>query len=456
MSVTTTQATGSLEGFSGQLLRSGDEGYDEARRIYNGLIDKRPALIARCRGVADVIAAVGFGRESDLEISVRGGGHSVAGRAVAEDGLMIDLSAMRGIHVDPASRTVRAQGGVTWGEINRETQLHGLGVTGGIISTTGIAGLTLGGGVGWTMPKFGLALDNLLSVEVVTADGRVLTAKNGENDDLFWALRGGGGNFGVVTSFEYQLHPVGPLITGGLMAYPYAHAGDVLRFYREFTADIPDELMVACGVLHAPDGSGTKLSGIVLCHVGSPEQAEADLAPLRAFGSPVMSAVGPMPYTAINAMLDDGYPTGSLNYWKSAFFDELSDDAVDAIVAAFAGSPSPMAAILVEHWHGAGARVPVEATAFPHRRSGHNLVAPTVWLDASSTEANIAWTREMFASLEPFLAQARYVNYLDEDDIAADPTAAAYGPNYERLVQVKNAYDPTNLFHLNLNIRPTS
>jgi FAD/FMN-containing dehydrogenase len=455
MSATVTEVEPALSGFSGLLLRPEDSGYEEARRVYNGLIDKRPALIARCRGTADVVAAVAFARESGLEVSIRGAGHNVSGRAVADRGLMIDLSAMKGMHVDLARQVVRAQAGVTWGELNRETQLHGLAVTGGVISTTGIAGLTLGGGIGWLMPKYGLALDNLLSAEVVTADGRVLTASADENGDLFWGLRGGGGNFGVVTSFEYRLHPVGPIVAGGLVAYPFSDAGVVLGFYRDFTTDIPDELMVVGGVLHAPDGSGTKLAGIVVCHVGTAEQAEADLAPLRAFGSPVMEALGPMPYTAVNSMLDAGYPTGSLNYWKSGFVQELSDGAIETIVDTFASCPSPMTSVLLEHYHGEVAAVPVEATAFPHRRTGYNLVAPSVWLDPAETDANVAWTREMFAALEPFLATARYVNYLDEDDMQEDPVAAAYGPNYERLVQVKDAYDPTNLFRLNLNVQPT-
>jgi FAD/FMN-containing dehydrogenase len=455
MSATVPEVEPARSGFSGLLLRPEDSGYEEARRVYNGLIDKRPALIARCRGTADVVAAVAFARESGLEVSIRGAGHNVSGRAVADRGLMIDLSAMKGMHVDLARRITRVQSGVTWAELNRETQLHGLAVTGGVISTTGIAGLTLGGGVGWLMPKYGLALDNLVSAEVVTAGGRVLTASADENGDLFWGLRGGGGNFGVVTSFEYRLHPVGPIVTGGLVAYPFSDAGDVLGFYRDFTADIPDELMVVGGVLHAPDGSGMKLAGIVVCHVGTAEQAEADLAPLRAFGSPVMEALGPMPYTAVNSMLDAGYPTGSLNYWKSGFVQELSDGAIETIVDTFASCPSPMTSVLLEHYHGEVATVPVEATAFPHRRTGYNLVAPSVWLDPAETDANVAWTRETFAALEPYLATARYVNYLDEDDMQEDPVAAAYGPNYERLVQVKDAYDPTNLFRLNLNVQPT-
>src|SRR5207249_1145226 len=277
MSATVTEVEPALSGFSGSLLRPEDSGYEEARRVYNGLIDKRPALIARCRGTADVVAAVAFARESGLEFSVRGAGHNVSGRAVAEGGLMIDLSGMKGMHVDLARQVVRAQAGVTWGELNRETQLHGLAVTGGVISTTGIAGLTLGGGIGWLMPKYGLALDNLVSAEVVTADGRVLTASEEENADLFWALRGGGGNFGAVSTFEFQLHEVGPTITGGRIGYPLSAAGELLRFFREWAPALPDEAMAAFALLRAPDDAGTKLAAVVVCHIGPPDQVERDL-----------------------------------------------------------------------------------------------------------------------------------------------------------------------------------
>ena len=285
-----------LEGFSGQVLRSADAGYDEARRIHNGLIDKRPAIIARCLGTADVVAAVNVARDQGLELSVRGGGHNVAGKAVTDGGVMVDLSLMKGIHVDPAASTVRAQGGVTWAELNRETQVHGLAVTGGVVSTTGIAGLTLGGGFGWTMSKTGLAVDNLISAEVVTADGSVLTASESEHADLFWGLRGGGGNFGVVTWFEYRLQPVGPIVTGGLIAHPLEAAGDVLRFARDQIPNLPDELVVFPVLVHSPDGAA-KLAAFLIGHVGSAEQAERDMAPWLEFGSPLDVQVGPMPYT---------------------------------------------------------------------------------------------------------------------------------------------------------------
>jgi FAD/FMN-containing dehydrogenase len=453
--VATDEVVAGLEGFKGALLRPGDAGYDEARRVHNGLIDRRPALIARCAGVADVVSAVGVARDRGLPLAVRGGGHNVAGLAVVDDGLVIDLSGMKGIHVDPGARTARAEGGVNWAELNRETQLHGLAVTGGVISTTGIAGLTLGGGLGWLMPKHGLAADNLRSAQVVTADGRVLTASAEEHADLFWGLQGGGGNFGVVTSFEYDLHAVGPMVTGGLALHLFKDAADVLRFVREFTSDLPDELMVVGALVHAPDGSGTKIAGVAVCHTGSPEQAERDLAPLRAFGNPIDVQIGPMPYEVVNQMLDDAFPAGALNHWKSSFLESLTDDAVETMIERFAACPSPMSGMIVEHFHGALTRVPVDATACQHRAAGFNFLATSVWTDADESDENIAWTRETLAALAPYTADRRWVGYLDGDDYAADPAAAAYGPNYARLVEVKNAYDPTNLFRLNLNVQPT-
>src|SRR6266581_4997115 len=290
--------------FSGQLLRPTDAGYEEARKVHNGLIDKHPLLIARCHGVADVVDAVKLAQTLNLEVAVRGGGHNVAGRATIEGGLMIDLMPMKGVHVDPQARTARAQGGVTWAEFNRETQLHGLAVTGGVVSSTGIAGLTLGGGLGWLMGKYGLALDNLRSVELVTAEGKVVRTSKHEEPDLFWAVRGGGGNFGVATSFEYQLHPVGPMVTGGVIAHPFDRARDLLKFFRDSTASLPDEHMIFGGLIHAPDRSGTKLAAMVTCHCGSLADGEKAMRRLREFQSPVLDALSPMPYGQLNGMLD--------------------------------------------------------------------------------------------------------------------------------------------------------
>ena len=454
MAVAEHESVAPIEGFAGQLLGPEHPSYEEVRRVHNGLIDKRPALIARCTGTADVVAAINAARVHGWEISVRGGGHNVAGTAVTDGGLMIDLSGMKGIHVDPVATTVRAQGGVLWKELNRETQLHGLAVTGGAISTTGIAGLTLGGGLGWLMAKLGLAADNLLSVELVTADGRVLTVSDDEHPELFWGLRGGGGNFGIATSFEYKLHPVGPMITGGLVAHPIEAAGDVLRFVRDYTADLPDDLTVVAGVVHAPDGSGAPLSAIAVCHAGTLEQAEADLKPVLEFGSPVMSMIGPMPYEAVCQMLDDAYPRSSLNYWKSVFLNELSDGAIDTMAEQFATCPSPMTAMIVEHFHGEVCRVPVEATAVPHRQDGYNLVITGVWMDPGTTEENVAWVRETYDAFAPFAAERRWLNYLPAGEDDETGLRAVFGPNYERLAALKREYDPENVFRLNANIKP--
>jgi len=438
--------------FSGTLLRPEDAGYDEARRVHNGLIDKRPSLIARCRGTADVVDAVQLGREAELEISVRGGGHNVAGRACTEGGLMIDLAEMKGMYVDPEARTARAQGGLTWAEFNRETAVHGLAVTGGAISTTGIAGYTLGGGLGWLMGLYGLASDNLLSVQLVTADGEVLNATADSHPDLFWALRGGGGNFGVATWFEYRLHPLSTVV-GGLVAHPFEAARDVLRFFREFTQSVPDELTVFAALVHAPDGSGVKLAAFAVCHAGPKEQAEKDLAPLLAFGTPALTHVEPMPYPVMNTLLDPGYPKGALYYWKSSFLRTLDDDLIDAAVEQFAETPSPMNAILFEHFHGAVTRVGVTDSAVPHRAKGYNMLLPTAWSDPAATDENIAWTRSSYERFGPYLDDRRWLNYFSDDD-AVDAVRAAYGPNYDRLVEVKRRYDPQNVFHLNHNIDP--
>ncbi len=438
--------------FGGELLQAGDAGYDEARRVHNGLIDKRPAVIARCRGTADIAEAVKFARRTGLEIAVRGGGHNVAGRSTVEGGLMIDLALMKGIHVDAKARTARAQGGVNWGEFNRETQLHGLATTGGAISTTGVAGLTLGGGLGWLMGKYGMSVDSLISAEVVTADGSVVTASAAEHPDLFWGLRGGGGNFGVVSSFEFRLYPVGPMITGGLVAYPFDKAGEVLRYYRGLTAALPDEMVVFAGVVHAPDGSGTKLAAILAAHCGSLAEGEAAMKPIKAFGKPVMDVLGPIPYSAMNTMLDAGNPKGALNYWKANFVPELSDGAIDTVVKAFASCTSPMSGILFEHFHGAACRVPVAETAFPHRASGYNMLCLGQWMDAGDSARQIGWVRDTYSAMKPYMAAGRYVNYMNEDELGEG--AAAYGANQARLKQIKRKYDPDNLFHLNQNISP--
>jgi FAD/FMN-containing dehydrogenase len=439
--------------FSGQLLEPTDAGYDDARRVHNGLIDKRPALIACCGGTADVADAVKLARALNLEVAVRGGGHNVAGRATLDGGLMIDLSPMKGIHVDAGARTARAQGGVLWKEFNRETQLHGLATTGGVVSTTGIAGLTLGGGLGWLMPKYGLALDNLRSADVVMADGTIQRASAEENPDLFWAIRGGGGNFGIAASLEYSLHPVGPIIAGGVVVHPAENGVEALRFFRDTCLAAPDEMMLVAGLQTAPDGSGAKLVGILAAHCGPLAEGEAAVRPIKAFGPPVMDMMGPIPYCTLNGMLDPAFPRGALNYWKSQFVTDLSDEAIRVMLDAFHACPSPQSMIVIEHFHGAASRIPVDRTACATRITGFNVVVISQWSDPAETDRGVTWGRDTYAALGPFFGGTRYLNYLDQDE-AGDPAAVAYGPNYERLRQIKRAYDPDNVFHHNVNIRP--
>jgi FAD/FMN-containing dehydrogenase len=445
-----------LERVNADVLRPGDVDYEEARRIHNGLIDKRPAVIVRCRNTADVAAAITTAREEGLEVSVRGGGHNVAGRAVCEGGLMINLSQMKDMEVDPGARTVRAEPGLNWGEFNAATQEHGLAVTGGTISTTGIAGLTLGGGLGWLMGKFGTATDNLVSARVVTANGEVLVASEEENSDLFWGIRGGGGNFGVVTSFEYRLYPIGPMITGGFIFYPWEQAEQVVQLFRDLSDGLSDDMSLVLGLIRNPEPPHQLLAGIIVCHVGPEDQAERDVAPLRSLGEPAVDAIVRKSYSDVNAQFDFGFPDGALNYWKSSFLKNLSNEAIEIMVADFAQAPSRMTVLLIEDLHGQITRVPVDATAIPHRAKGFNLLIPSVWTDPADTEQNVEWTRRAFENLRPFFASGRYVNYLDDDEahVGSDPVLAAYGPNYERLVDVKTKYDPDNLFHLNFNIPP--
>ena len=437
---------------SGPVLTPEDAGYDATRAVHNGLIDRRPALIVRCRTKEDVVEALALARRSGLDVSIRGGGHNVAGRCVVDGGVMIDLAEMKGITIDPDRGIAKVEGGVLWGELNDAAAEHGLAVTGGAISTTGVAGYTLGGGLGWLMAKCGLAADNLLAVELVTAEGEVLDADADSHPDLFWALRGGGGNFGVATTFTFQLHPLRTIV-GGLIAHPIDAAPDLLRFYRDAVAGCSDDLTVFAALVHAPDGSGVKLSAMVVFHTGDAAEAERELEPFKAWGSPLMVEVGPMPYPVMNTLLDAAYPAGSLNYWLSSFTRGLPDELIDIAVERFAVVPSPMTAILLEHFHGAVTRVGLTETAVPHREEGWNLLLPSVWTDPADTDANIAWGRETFAAMRPHFGTGRWLNYLG-DDQADDAIRAAYGPNYDRLREVKRRYDPDNVFHLNHNIVP--
>lgn len=439
--------------FNGRLLQPTDTEWDEARRIHNGLVDKRPALIARCLGAADIADAVKLGREHGLEIAVRGGGHNVGGRATVDAGLMIDLSLMRGVHVDRRAKRARVEGGALWRDVNRETQLFGLAVTGGAVSSTGVAGLTLGGGLGWLMPKYGMALDNVTAIDMVTADGQVVRAAADEHPDLFWAARGGGGNFGVAASFEFALHGVGPIMTGGLVAHPFDKARDVLRFYRDVTAaGLPDEMLMLGALLTGPDGS--KLVGIAASHCGALEDGARAVAPLKQFGQPIMDVLGPIPYSQLNMMLDGSFPKGARNYWKSHFLPALDDAAIDALIDQFVQVPSPMSQLLVEHFHGAPTRVPPTETAYALRSGGYNVAIVSQWMDAGDDTKGIAWARETYDALRPFMGPSRYLNYLNADDDGDAALTAAYGPNVTRLRSVKGQYDPGNVFHLNVNIKP--
>jgi FAD/FMN-containing dehydrogenase len=432
-------------------LRPADAGYEEARRVHNGLIDRRPAVIVRPRSSAEVAEAVRLARREGLPLSVRGGGHSIAGRAVLDGGIMIDLGMMRAIAVDRTRRMASVEGGATWREVNDETSAEGLATTGGVISTTGVGGLTLGGGLGWLMGSHGLAVDNLVSVELVTAEGEILEVSEASHPDLFWAVRGGGGNFGVATRLEFRLHPLTG-VTGGLIAHPFEKARDLLQLLRELMSSAPDDLALMPLLVHAPDGSGVPLAAVAVCHAGDQGRAERELAPLLAFGSPLLSQVGPMSYPALNMMLDDGFPSGALYYWKSSFSEGLSDAVIDVLVEQFPACPSPMSGLAIEHFHGAVTRIPVDATAVPHRAPSIDVLIAGVWQDPTTSDANVAWVRETYAALEPHLLDRRYVNYFSADDDAA---RAAFGPNYDRLVQVKRRYDPENVFRANQPIAVT-
>jgi FAD/FMN-containing dehydrogenase len=452
--VVSSDAVGQLRGdFSGAVLQPGDAGYDEARQVHNGRIDKRPAVIARCQTTADVVDAVRFGRDHGLEVSVRGGGHNVAGRAVTDGGLMIDLAPMKGIYVDPVRRTVRAQGGVTWRELNRAAHVQGLATTGGMVSTTGIAGLTLGAGIGWLMGRYGLAIDNLAGVELVTAAGEVLTVTADTDPDLFWGLRGGGGNFGVAVSLEYRAYPL-TTVLGGIVAYPLGEAVPVFNVVRDVAAELPDDCIVAAGLVPAPDGSGQKIIAVAVCHCGEAAQAERDIAPLRSAGTPLVDLIQPMPYPVVNTLLDDAYARGVRNYWRSAFFKDFSDDAVEMMAAAFEKAPSPMSNFILEQFHGAVTRVAPTDTAYPHRQPGWNLIVISEWVEPMDDDANVAWAKETFGAMTSFMVEGAYVNYLGDDE--TDRVRAAYGPNWPRLVELKRRMDPDNFFRLNQNIDPSA
>jgi FAD/FMN-containing dehydrogenase len=434
----------------GQVVLPEDAEYEAARRVWNGMIDKRPCAIARCTNAAHVQAAVRFAADRGLLVSVRGGGHGVAGNAVCNDGLVIDLSPMKEIRIDREHRRVRASGGVVWGEFDAETQKHGLATTGGLVSTTGIAGLTLGGGLGYLMRSYGLACDNLVSVEMVTADGERLIASSSEHEDLFWAVRGGGGNFGVVTAFEFQLHAVGPLLLAGSLGYPLTQARDALRSYRDWIRTAPDELTVYATLSAAEDGSPRVVLQAV--YNGPLAAAERVVEPLRRFGAPVLDDIQPRPYVEIQRLADPRYPPGRLNYWKANFLAELGDELIDIVVDAFARVPSSHSIIDFELMGGAVAQVGATDTAFSHRRAAFSLLLLGRWDDPMASEANVAWIRELWERTRPLSSAGVYVNYLGTE--GDERIREAYGTNYDRLAAVKRKYDPHNFFRLNQNIHP--
>jgi FAD/FMN-containing dehydrogenase len=435
----------------GPLLRPGDAGYDAARSVWNAMIDRRPALIVQPRGAADVIAAVTFARENGFELSIKGGGHNVAGKAVVDNGLMLDMSLMKSIRVDPEQRVVRAEPGVLLGELDAETHAFGMATPAGTISTTGIAGLTLGGGQSWLASKYGFTVDNLLAVDIVTADGTLRHASETDNPDLFWAIRGAGANFGVVTSFEYRLHPVHTVL-GGMVLHPFAHAREVLQFYGQYTSNLPDELTTFCGLLTAPDGN--LLIALIICYVGELEEGERVVAPLRLFGSPVADTIGPVPFTAQQQLFDAAFPHGRRNYWKTNLTSTLGDGLIEAIVEHMPRAPSPGNAVLIVEFHGAYRRVANDTMAYPHRDLQYDVMVLGNWIDPVDDERNIAWVRALQMALAPDVSERAYVNDLGEE--GEHRARLAYGENYERLRALKRQYDPTNVFRHNQNIQPTS
>jgi FAD/FMN-containing dehydrogenase len=447
--------------FSGELVRPDDPAYDQTRRVWNGHIDRRPSLIARCRGVADVIAAVRFAREHELLTAVRGGGHAVAGYSLCDDGIVIDLSLMTGTRVDPLARTIRVEGGCLNAHVDRESQAFGLAVTGGIVSHTGIAGLTLGGGIGNVMRKFGLTIDNLLSCDVVTADGEFIVASEQENPDLFWGLRGGGGNFGIVTSFELQLHPLGPTVLAGLVAWPMDDAPQVLRFLRDFTADAPDEIGLMGNLRLAPplpvvpeELHGKPIVGLIPTYAGPVEEGEAAFRALQELPTPPVNTFVPKPYVTHQKMLDPTAPHGRHYYWKSHTLDPLTDEVIDVVVEQAATITSPLSTVPLFTLGGAVARVPEDATAFPNRDAAHDINIVSSWLpDDPEAERHIDWVRTFFAALEPY-SKGVYVNFTNEDSPERVQTGAYSPEQWKRLVSLKAKYDPTNFFRMNANIPP--
>jgi FAD/FMN-containing dehydrogenase len=445
----------------GNLCLAREEGYDEARTIWNAMINRHPGVVVRCRGAADIVRAVRFAREHGLLLAVRGGGHNIAGNAVCEGGLLIDLSLMRSVRVNPARRTARVEPGATLGEFDKEAQAFGLATPLGINSTTGVAGLTLGGGFGWLSRKFGLAADNLISVDVVTAEGELVQASATENSDLFWALRGGGGNFGVVSSFEFRLHPVGPMVLSGLIVHPFARAKELLAGYRQAASKAPDELTVWVVLRQAPplpflptEVHGKEILVFAVCYTGNEADGKRELEPLRALGEPIADVIGMQAYAAWQTAFDPLLTPGAYNYWKSHNFVELSDGLLDTLAGHAARLPTAECEIFIGQLGGTTSRVAVDATAYPHRNANFVMNVHTRWREPADERRSIEWARQLFAETAPHATGGVYVNFMPEDEI--DRVSSAYGANYARLAALKAKYDPGNLFRLNQNVQPSA
>jgi FAD/FMN-containing dehydrogenase len=445
----------------GPVLMPGDPAYDDARSIWNGLIDRHPALIVQCSGAADVVDAVNFAREQGLTLSIKAGGHNVAGNAVNDDGIVLDLSQMRGVRVDPASQTVHVQGGATWGDLDRETQLFGLAVPGGVVSTTGVAGLTLHGGLGHLRRKHGLSIDSLVSVDIVTADGQLRHASATENEDLFWAVRGAGSNFGVVTSFEFRAHPVGPMVFVGAIFYPFEEAASILPAWRDFMATAPEELssLAICWSVppvepFPPEIYGTPVVVVAAAYCGPVEEGERIVQPLRSLAPPVVDASGPWPWLGLQSGFDAIFPAGELRYWKSRSVTELSDEVIGDIVELAGRRPAPLSDIVIWHHGGAMTRVAEEETAYGGRDTRFLVTAEASWTDPAQNDEAIAWAREVFDAMERYSTGAVYLNFPGLGEEEESLARAGYGVNYERLAALKAKYDPDNLFRMNINIPP--
>lgn len=450
-----------LKGFTrGEVLLPSDNGYEQARKVWNGMIDRHPAVIIRCEGASDVMKAVRFARQHGLSVSVKGGGHNVAGNAVIDKGMMIDLSKMRSVRVDPVNRTARVDPGATWREFDLEAQAFGLATTGGLVSSTGVAGFTLGGGIGWLVRKHGLSLDNLISIDLMTAEGELVTASKDENEDLFWGVRGGGGNFGIISSFEFKLHPVGPMVMGGLILHRASEAEELMKFFRDFVEKAPDELTMLMVFLTAPplpfvpsELVGTHMVAVAVGYAGPMDEGARILEPLKKYGRPVADLIGPMPYVFLQSFLDDTAPAGIRNYWKTSYLKELDDGTIRTFLENCQKIPSPISSVHIHQLGGKIREVGEGSTAYSNRSAKFAMNIVSGWLEPGEDEININWSRDFFNAMQKFSTGAAYVNFLGEE--GPDRVQAAYGEEkYKKLTELKKKYDPSNFFHMNQNIKP--